>query len=650
MVATIGGRLEGSAPVLVGRAAEQATLRQLVADDTPLVVFIHGIGGVGKSALVAAFCAEARAGGATVLRVDGGSTEPTEPGFLAALAAAAGAESSSLSALTTRLARLGPRVVVAVDGYELLRPIDPWLRQVLVPALPAAVRLILAGREPPLIGWRAAFGDLFRGLPLANLSADDARDLLGQAGIGTAEADRINRLARGHPLSLRLAASAVLEARPPDVEAATMNALVEGLTELYLAGLDQQTRMALEATAVVRRPTLSLLAAMLPEAAPQDSFERLRSLPFVDLGPDGLILHDTVREVVARYLRAADPERARRYRAAAWRQLRDEVARASRQEMWRYTADLLYLLENPMIREAFFPTTEHRCFVDAARTEDLPAITAIAAASEPPASVAILRSWWQRFRDGFRLARDASGVVVGFYVVAELRDLSHSLLEQDVVARLCRDDLRRRPVPSGQRALIERFEIASGPGADASLVQAALVLDLKRLYMELRPELRRIYTIDREGVTPGSPWARLGFEPVSRRPVELDGVAYHAAALDFGPASVDGWLARLIAAELGVEETGLLDMTQRQLVLDTGRVDLTRLEFEVFSYLYQRQDRVVDRTSLLRDVWGYDEDDAGSNVIEAVIRSLRRKLGERATAIETVRGVGYRFRERPSPR
>jgi len=50
--------------------------------------------------------------------------------------------------------------------------------------------------------------------------------------------------------------------------------------------------------------------------------------------------------------------------------------------------------------------------------------------------------------------------------------------------------------------------------------------------------------------------------------------------------------------------------------------------------------------SLLRDVWGHD-DSGGSNVIEAVVRSLRRKMGERATEIETVRGIGYRFVARP---
>ena len=106
---------------------------------------------------------------------------------------------------------------------------------------------------------------------------------------------------------------------------------------------------------------------MLPESAPQDVFDRLRSLPFVSLGVDGLVLHDTIREVVAANLRATDPDRSRRYRVAAWRRLREEVARASPAETWRYTADLLYMLESPVLRADWFPTTERRYWVDEAR-------------------------------------------------------------------------------------------------------------------------------------------------------------------------------------------------------------------------------------------------------------------------------------------
>jgi DNA-binding response OmpR family regulator len=112
--------------------------------------------------------------------------------------------------------------------------------------------------------------------------------------------------------------------------------------------------------------------------------------------------------------------------------------------------------------------------------------------------------------------------------------------------------------------------------------------------------------------------------------------------LDFGPSSVDGWLTKLAARELLIAGDSILDPVERQLVVGGRRVDLTRLEFELLDYLYQRQGKVVDRSNLLRDVWGYSH--VGSNVIDTVVRSLRKKLGERASMIETVRGRGYRLR------
>ncbi|MGH7484187.1 MAG: winged helix-turn-helix domain-containing protein, partial [bacterium] len=63
----------------------------------------------------------------------------------------------------------------------------------------------------------------------------------------------------------------------------------------------------------------------------------------------------------------------------------------------------------------------------------------------------------------------------------------------------------------------------------------------------------------------------------------------------------------------------------------------------VLEYLLDREGQAVSRASLIQDVWGYSYT-GGSNVIEAVVRSLRKKLQERASCVETVSGVGYRFR------
>jgi DNA-binding response OmpR family regulator len=170
-----------------------------------------------------------------------------------------------------------------------------------------------------------------------------------------------------------------------------------------------------------------------------------------------------------------------------------------------------------------------------------------------------------------------------------------------------------------------------------------LWLEIKRLYMELRPHLRRVYVAQHDLTHHAAAMQQLGFRHLPDADVDFDGARLQTLMLDFGPASVDGWLTGLVAAELGVGEDGTLDVAARELVLDERRIGLTPLEFAVMHYLTEREGTAVSRAELLADVWGYDYD-GGSNVVDVVVRSLRKKLGQRAALIEAVRGTGYRLR------
>ena len=115
----------------------------------------------------------------------------------------------------------------------------------------------------------------------------------------------------------------------------------------------------------------------------------------------------------------------------------------------------------------------------------------------------------------------------------------------------------------------------------------------------------------------------LGFRVLPDRKAQSNMTGYSTAMLDFGPSSVDGWLARLVAAELGVEENGFLDCAARELVLKGGRVSLSKLEFGVMEYLQQHVGEAVPRIALLESVWEQSYD-GGSNVVDVVIRALRK--------------------------
>ena len=72
-------------------------------------------------------------------------------------------------------------------------------------------------------------------------------------------------------------------------------------------------------------------------------------------------------------------------------------------------------------------------------------------------------------------------------------------------------------------------------------------------------------------------------------------------------------------------------------------LDLTTREFGLLLHLAYNANKVVPRSELLAKVWGIAFD-PGSNLIDVHVKNLREKLGTYACVIDTVRGVGYRFR------
>ena len=86
-----------------------------------------------------------------------------------------------------------------------------------------------------------------------------------------------------------------------------------------------------------------------------------------------------------------------------------------------------------------------------------------------------------------------------------------------------------------------------------------------------------------------------------------------------------------------------IDRIDRRVLLDGKAIEVTVREFALLLHLVYRSDRVVTRSELLTHVWSIDFD-PGSNVVEAQIRRLRRRLGPHAWMIETVRTRGYRLR------
>ena len=73
---------------------------------------------------------------------------------------------------------------------------------------------------------------------------------------------------------------------------------------------------------------------------------------------------------------------------------------------------------------------------------------------------------------------------------------------------------------------------------------------------------------------------------------------------------------------------------------------LTALEFKLLHTFAARRGRVQTREMLLSDVWGITAD-VTTRTVDTHVKRLREKMGEAGEYIDTVRGVGYRFKGEP---
>jgi hypothetical protein len=636
---------------LAGRGAELDSLVAFASGDEHIVLHLHGIPGIGKTHLVNALAATLHQKNISFVRIDARWCEPSPPALCRAISKQIGiSESEDPATVAASLSSTSERTLLAIDSYESFRLLDSWLRQVFLPSLGESVRTILESREAPRPAWRIepVWKNLFHSMPLETFPQDVAIEYLTSEGLPEKSAIELNRIAHGHPMALSLGSALYSRGCQLRETASTHHQVLEHMAALFLEDVDSQTREVVQAASLVRTATAPLLAAMLPCMSPDEALRRLRTLPFVSAAPDGLLVHDAARAPVSAALKSLDPARYQAYRRAASQVVRDQYKQAARGDHWRCTADVIYLLENQNLREGFFPSTESNVSVEPARSEDGGAILSIVRKFDGPESRRLLEHWWNYHPDSFFVVRDGSGEVLGFYQAIQASKVHKHILSRDLLAASWAKDLPR--AEDRAAALWLRRTLDRDTGERPSPAQAACWLDIKRTYLELRPQLRWIYTCYCDAELYRRPFEQLGLRLADDGRPLIDRALQHTFRLDMGADSVDGWLARLLEQEVGTAsgatamDSPQLDEQARELVLNGSRIALTPLEFGVLAYLTTRPNKVVARYELVETVWGYGKQASTSNVVETVVRSIRQKLGAHRDALETVRGTGYRYR------
>lgn len=281
----------------VGRGEQLRAFDELLAADTAhRVLFVHGAGGVGKSALLRAMQRRCAHRGLRAVAIDGRS--PVETVF-AAIAAAAQAP-----------------VVVFIDEADALGAALPAVRDRLLDDLASTSRVVLAGRHRPDPSWRENGLDvILREAAVPPLAEDDADRLLALRGVAPDRRPEILRFAQGSPLALTVASAPAATGpgagagRAASAPAALGSGELEERLTAWLTGrerLDTDAEL-IEVAAIAPLVDARLLAAALPGRPTREAIATLAGLAVTERVGGRVALHGVLAAAVRARLRESAP-------------------------------------------------------------------------------------------------------------------------------------------------------------------------------------------------------------------------------------------------------------------------------------------------------------------------------------------------------
>ena len=389
----------------VGRADEIERFRSALSGDELPFAALHlcGAGGVGKTALMHEFARVAEEAGRPVVRIDGRNVDPLPAGFVVALAQAIAADGVDLPSVIEEWPR---RAVLLVDTYELLSGLDEWLRQSLIPQLPAQSPVVIAGRGEPA-AWRTdvAWASLTRIEVLGNLCPADSRSYLTKCGVPEEHHEEAVAFTRGHPLALSLIADMLTRTdRFAPSRLDSEPEIVRLLLETFVQKIpSREHRLALQACVTAWATTEALVAAVLERSDVHDIFEWLARLPFVEHGPYGLFPHDLARDVIYTDFRWRDPDGAYRVTELVFGYLYKRLDRTRALDRQRVWFDLLFIQRyNASLRPYFEWAGFGTAYAETANADERAAIVEMVERHEGRESATIARHWLTRQPDAFQ--------------------------------------------------------------------------------------------------------------------------------------------------------------------------------------------------------------------------------------------------------
>ncbi len=494
------------------------------------IVYLHGPGGVGKSAIVRAVGRRADEAGRPVVRVDGRLVGPTLE-HLRAVVAPASASGS----------------VLLVDEVDAVASLRRELRDLVLATVPATGTVVVAGRAAPDRAWfDGELQSLVAVVAVRPLDRDDARELLRRHQVADPEeVDRVVRWAAGYPLALTLASSLAATDGPVEASPAPPSAggdldglLLERLGGHELRGVDPDV---LDVAAIAPAVDGPLLATVLPGRATRSGVTALRELSIAEPFGARTTLHPLARAALRTRLAKSDPDRCRTLTVRIARHLHRRALGGDPSA----ALELATLVEDPELRLGVDPSTTH--YADVPRPGDIEAMAACTGAGSTAWFARLAR--WCEEQPGVAIAvRRTDGTLSGMSVIgmaSAMPDWAEDDIETGPVLRW----LRQQGIAE-EAALTHDTVILEDPDDLVARAEVVRVGNAGAMAMGAVRNPRYVFATaavdsNYRGI---APLRYAPVEPLSRRDDERELITL---STDFGPDGIIGQMLRLVLSEQG---------------------------------------------------------------------------------------------------
>jgi hypothetical protein len=468
----------------VGRQKEISFFENLLKEKEPSahLVYVYGPGGQGKTTLLKQFADLCKVSSIPFIQLDCRYIESHPNNFKQAFQSAAPFDGGN--DMMASIDAHEENVVLMIDTYEKLKPLDDWLRMEFLPELPGNVITVISGRAPLSTNWKTDPGwqSITKVFALQELSDEESTKFLSRRNIPDEQVHRIVDYTHGNPLALSIVADMFGQRKDSRFDPLDSPDIMKTLLEQFVQEVPSPAhKAALELCSLVYVTTEKLIEEVLGPQLAHELFNWLTTLTFIEKGPAGIYPHDLARDAIAGELHWRNPDWYRHLHIKTQQFFISRLLKQSGEKQREILFSLIFLHRmNPAVKPFFEFQETGSSWQDKMKEDDRKHLIAMVKKYEGNTAVEFFSKWLDHEAVDVWVFRDAEKTPSGFVLKINVEKINSKT--NDLVIDALLPYKKQWKIGEGELFTVFRSWMSRDHYQNVSGVQSAIFLGIVQWY------------------------------------------------------------------------------------------------------------------------------------------------------------------------